>query len=95
MTLGLRVNMTPAQVCQAVDDHMRRKDEISRKQRLEDWGAICPNCGTDVLDELEASANDWEGYGPPSSVEFECPNCRLELQFDLEWSTMLYSASIV
>jgi len=95
MILGLTDNMTPAQVHQAVDCYMRRKNEIARKQRLEDWGATCPNCGADVLDELEASANDWGGYGPPESIGFECPECELELEFDLEWSTTLHRASII
>lgn len=66
--------------------------EASRRRTLVRLNAICPRCKTDVLDALDEAAYNWGGYGPPATTLLECPNCRAELEFRLEWDTRLWKA---
>lgn len=76
-----------------IDAILERRAEIGRAHQMVDLNATCLYCQSDILDTLLAEANDWGGYGPPSSVSFPCPHCGLELTYDLEWCTDLYRAS--
>jgi len=80
-----------------VDAFLAERAKFDRDWELKEWGALCPDCGADVLDELRESAHDWDGcgYDLPASTEFECPGCEKELTFDLEWSEpALWRASL-
>jgi hypothetical protein len=64
----------------------RRQEE---KKRL---NATCPVCGGDLLDVLVGVAYDESRM--PSGIEIECPQCRSEIEFSLEWETVIDKATI-
>ena len=69
--------------------------KLLREARSNQLNAKCLHCEANVLDALENSANDWAGYGPPTSRIFECPHCEDELEFELKWESVLYWAKPV
>jgi len=64
-----------------------------RKRRRQALDATCPDCTTDLLHTIEVAAREWEGYGPPSTVTVECPNCQKPISFDLSWEAVLKFAT--
>lgn len=67
------------------DTWQKRQRETRRKA----LNAKCPHCERNVLDTLEESARE-SSYGSQSpSTIFECPHCEEEIEFELEWETVL------
>jgi len=77
-----------------IDAILQRRALIARAHQVEDLNVICPFCQAEILDTLWGAANDWQGYGPPSYITFECPDCERELTYHLEWATEIHRVTL-
>lgn len=72
---------------------MARISDVRHRAKTLQYNAVCPHCGQNVLDFLEALAWDWQGFGPPEIRNFEC-DCGAELVYNLKWETVWAGASL-
>ena len=78
---------------QITDQRIRAREITEHNRQRQRLNATCPECATDLLDELKTAAHDWGGYGPPSTVTIDCHACEAELTFRLHWNAVLTSAT--